>query len=183
MIDRRLVLGGLAASFGASLFAPLARAEAAGATISHKPPAERLFSAEQRALLAEVSERIMPTTDTPGAKAAAVPDYIEQLLFQWAADSDKQLVVAGLDAIDAQARADHAMPGQALSGEQLDALLTRAMNGQICDPAFFPALKQMVLFGYYTSEIGVTVERVYLPVPGTYDGGYPYAKVGRIMVG
>ena len=29
----------------------------------------------------------------------------------------------------------------------------------------------------------MTVERVYLPVPGRYDGEYPYAEVGRLFSG
>jgi hypothetical protein len=39
----------------------------------------------------------------------------------------------------------------------------------------------MVILGYYSSEIGCKQERVYLPVPGRYDGAYPYAEVRRIF--
>lgn len=183
MVDRRLVLGGLVASFGASLFAPLARAEAASAEVTHSLPAQPLFSPGQRSLLAELSERIMPTTDTPGAKAAGVPAYIEQLLAQWATPGEQTLIMTGLDAIDARARVDYGKAGAELAPEQLDVLLTLTMNRQLGSDRLFAALKEMVLFGYYSSEIGHTVERVYVAVPGTFDGAYPYAKVGRIMVG
>lgn len=183
MVDRRMVIGGLVSAMGASLFAPLARAEAAGAIVPHQSPARPLFTPAQRALLTELSERIVPATDTPGAKAAEVPAYIEQLLSEWALPADAVLVTGGLDAVEARAVAAYGKPGASLTGEQLDALLTESMNGKLGDPAFFPALKQMVLFGYYTSEIGITQERVYLPVPGRYDGAYPYAEVGRIMTG
>ena len=46
---------------------------------------------------------------------------------------------------------------------------------------FFTAFRQLVISGYYTSEVGITQERHYLPVPGDYDGAYPYAKVKRIF--
>ena len=49
------------------------------------------------------------------------------------------------------------------------------------DEAFFETIKQRTVTGYYTSEIGMTVERVYLPIPGRYDGAYPYAEVGRLF--
>ena len=46
---------------------------------------------------------------------------------------------------------------------------------------FFEHIKQLTLAGYYTSEIGMTVERVYLPVPGRFDGAYPYDQVGTLF--
>lgn len=181
MVDRRSVLGGVVAAFAGTVFAPIARAEAAGINPLHSPVANPVFSDAQRALLAELAERILPTTDTPGAKAAGVHDYIEQLLGEWALPDEAGLVTAGLDAFDAYARTTLGKPAAALDAPQLDGLLTLSMDGKLADPAFFPALKQMVLTGYYTSEIGVTIEQVYLPVPGRYDGAYPYAEVGRIF--
>ena len=47
--------------------------------------------------------------------------------------------------------------------------------------AFFEHAKQLTVFGYYTSEIGMTIERRYLPVPGRFDGAYPYAEVGTLF--
>ena len=42
-------------------------------------------------------------------------------------------------------------------------------------------IRQLVIAGYYTSEIGMTKEREYLPVPGSYDGAYPYSKVNKVF--
>ena len=47
--------------------------------------------------------------------------------------------------------------------------------------SFFNQIKQLTIFGYYTSEIGMTVERKYLPNPGRYDGAYPYNKVNTLF--
>jgi hypothetical protein len=79
MIDRRDALAGMAAMFGAGLFAPIARAAgvAVAPVISDGPPSTPVFTAQQRALMAALSERVMPTTDTPGAIAAGVPEFIE----------------------------------------------------------------------------------------------------------
>ena len=46
---------------------------------------------------------------------------------------------------------------------------------------FFDKFRQLVLTGYFTSEIGITKERKYLPVPGRYDGAYPYSEVNRVF--
>ena len=79
IVDRRTALAGVAAMFGAGLFAPIARAAAAtgqGAppVISEGPPSIRVFSPLQHATMTALSERVIPTTDTPGAVAAGVPD-------------------------------------------------------------------------------------------------------------
>ena len=95
MIDRRTALAGVASMFGAALYAPIARAAglaqqpAAGIPpISEGPPSAPVFTPAQRALMTALSERVLPTTDTPGAIAAGVPAFIEKLLADWAAPAD-----------------------------------------------------------------------------------------------
>src|SRR5687768_6657636 len=96
-IDRRDALAGIVAMFGASLFAPIARAAVGDVTpIDTGPPSVAVFSPQQRALMTALSERVMPTTDTPGAIAAGVPEFIEKLLADWAAPEERTPILAGL---------------------------------------------------------------------------------------
>ena len=170
-IDRRSLLTGILAMVGGVAVAPIARAMPA------------CMTADQRALIAAVSERIIPTTDTPGAIAAEVPAFIEMMLSEWYWPGERDMVMGGLAAMDAAARKTNGKPFAAITPEQQDAILTSAMNQTLPDaPAdCFEHLRQLVIFGYYSSEIGCTVERVYLPVPGRYDGAYPYAQVNRVF--
>lgn len=189
-IDRRKALAGVAAMFGAGLFAPIARAaqaaQAPGAAaipaISDGPPSAPVFTPQQRALMTALSERVLPTTDTPGAIAAGVPQYIEKLLADWSYPKERVPVIAGLEAIAARAKADYRLTDAAkATPAQHDALLTLAMNDRLPGGKdWFEAFRQLVVSGYYTSEIGITQEREYLPVPGSYDGAYPYAKVNKV---
>ncbi|PCD04109.1 transcriptional initiation protein Tat [Sphingomonas spermidinifaciens] len=182
-IDRRTALAGIAGVFGASLFAPLARAagyEPVPKINTGKPAV--VFTPAQRALVAALSERVMPTTDTPGAIAAGVPDYIEHMMGDWAINDDRDLILGGLAALDARSMADFRKPALKASSAQQDALLTLAMNDQLPGGArFFEAFRQLVVTGYFTSEVGIMQERTYLPVPGDYDGAYPASKVPRIF--
>jgi gluconate 2-dehydrogenase gamma chain len=183
MIDRRTALAGMVGVLGAHLFAPIARAAGfmAVPVINTGAPAQ-VFTPAQRALVAALSERVMPTTDTPGAIAAGVPEYIEHLLGDWAIDDDRDAILGGLAAIDARSLADYKVSAVKASPEQQDALLTLAMNGHLPGAAaFFDAFRQLVISGYFTSEIGVTQEREFLPVPGKYDGAYPYANVNKVF--
>lgn len=181
MIDRRTTLAAMGAMFGSAVFAPIARAAALG-----QAPAGAVgtpvFTAGQRALVAALSERVIPTTDTPGAIAAGVPAFIEELLGQWALPSEVAPLMAGLQALDARSRADYGVGAAEASPEQQDALLTLAMNKGISGAdGFFERFRQLVITGYYTSEIGMTVEREYLPVPGSYDGAYPLTPETRVF--
>ncbi|MEN3746004.1 gluconate 2-dehydrogenase subunit 3 family protein [Sphingomonas sp. HF-S3] len=186
MIDRRTALAGVVAMFGAGLFAPIARAagvaQSAGVpVISEGPPSAAVFSTAQRALMTALSERVIPTTDTPGAIAAGVPAYIEKLLADWSSPTERVPILAGLDAIEARSEQDYKVAAAKAKPDQQDALLTLAMNGELpSGKVFFEAFRQMVITGYYTSEIGMTQEREYLPVPGEYDGAFPYSKVNKV---
>ncbi|RYD44468.1 MAG: gluconate 2-dehydrogenase subunit 3 family protein [Sphingomonadales bacterium] len=182
MIDRRDALAGMAALFGAALFAPIARAAAAQMSlISDGPPSAPVFTAQQRALMTTLSERVMPTTDTPGAIAAGVPEYIEKLLADWSLPEDRKPILAGLDAIEARSRSDYKVAADKASPAQQDALLTLAMEDKLPGGAdFFDKFRQLVLTGYFTSEVGITQEREYLPVPGHYDGAFLYSQVNKV---
>jgi hypothetical protein len=118
--------------FGASLFAPIARAAAGDVTpISAGAPSAPGFTPQQRALMTALSERVMPTTDTPGAIAAGVPEFIEKLLADWAMPEDRTPILAGLDMIEARSRSDYQVAAAEATPEQQDALLTLAMEDDL----------------------------------------------------
>ncbi len=181
-LDRRGLLTGASALLGAELVAPLAKALAAeaapGFAASHAA-----FTPEHRMLVAAISERIMPTTDTPGAIAAEVPAFIEMMLADWYEPTDRNDFMAGLGVLEGYARIQYETPFASLAPEEQDLVLTSAMQGRISglSSSFFEHCRQLVITGYYSSEIGCKQERAYLPVPGRYDGKYPYALVRRVF--
>lgn len=182
-IDRRDALAGIAAMFGATLFAPIARALASDVTpISAGPPSAPVFSQQQRALMSALSERVMPTTDTPGAITAGVPEFIEKLLADWAYPDERKPILAGLDAIEERSRADYGVAAADATAEQQDALLTLAMEDRLPGGGeFFNKFRQLVVTGYFTSEVGIMRERQYLPIPGRYDGAHPYTPGTKVF--
>ncbi|MDB5733585.1 MAG: transcriptional initiation protein Tat [Alphaproteobacteria bacterium] len=177
--DRRDMLMGVGAIFGAALAAPLQKALAAEAVATVVPgyiASRTIFTAAQRSDVAAISERIIPTTDTPGAIAAGVPGFIEMMLADWYEAGDRDEFLTGLTVIDGFCTGQHVKSFAALAPAEQDAVLTCAMNGMMPGLAtgFFEHCRQMVILGYYTSEIGCRQERIYLPLPGRYDGHYPY---------
>ena len=181
-LDRRDLLAGAAALFGAELVAPLAKAVAAeiapGFVASHAA-----LTADQRTLVAAISERIVPTTDTPGAIAAGVPAFIEMILADWYEPTERNDFMTGLGVLEGYCRVQFEKPFAEVAPEEQDLVLTQAMTGKISglSGAFFEHCRQLTILGYYSSEIGCKQERVYVPVPGHYDGKYPYAQVKRVF--
>jgi len=181
-LDRRGLLQGAAALFGVELAAPLSRALAAESAPGFAASRPAL-SAAQLALVSAISERIVPTTDTPGAIAAGVPAFIEMMLADWYEPTDWQQFMNGLGVFEGSARIQFGKPFAEIAPEEQDLVLTQAMTGKIpgLPASFFEQCRQLVVLGYYTSEIGCKQERVYVPVPGRYDGKYPYAEVRRVF--
>ena len=186
-LDRRDLLAGAGALLGVELVAPLAKALAAETSPAEMAPgftaSHTAFTSDQRSLVAAISERIIPTTDTPGAIAAGVPGFIEMMLADWYEPTDRNEFMDGLGILEGNARVQFNRPFVEIAPEEQDLVLTQAMTRRISGLSanFFEHCRQLTIMGYYTSEIGCKQERVYLPVPVRYDGKYPYAQVRRVF--
>ena len=182
LIDRRGLLTWAGLILAGEIVAPLARALAADSAPGFSATQVQ-FTPDQRAFVSAISECIIPTTDTPGAIAAGVPAFIEMMLADWYAPGDRDDFMHGLGIVEGYARVQHEKAFAVLSPAEQDQILTLAMQGGIpmLGGEFFDHCRQLVVLGYYTSEIGCKQERVYLPVPGHYDGKYPYAEVRRVF--
>ena len=69
----------------------------------------------------------------------------------------------------------------ALQKQQFELLqaLDREYFEQGYVPTFFSGLKQMVLFAFYNSEVGATVELRYQAIPGDFVPCMPYSEGDR----
>lgn len=142
-----------------------------------------MLAPDQLALTAVLAELIIPKTDTPGALAVGAHYTISHLLKVCAPAVQQQQFVAGLERIDAVARAKGGKRFVSLAPARQVELLhaldegKAPFNGE--DKNFFMRLKSYTAFAYYTSEVGATRELVYLPIPGGFKGNVPLKKVGR----
>jgi len=65
----------------------------------------RTLDPDQRALVTNIAEMIIPETDTPGATSVKVPEFIDLILTERATDEEKAAFLAGLHDIDVRAAA------------------------------------------------------------------------------
>ncbi len=176
---RRTAIKQVAAICGLALSASSLSALAAVVT----PPTDMnrskqtLLDNDQLALVRELGEMIIPTTDTPGAIAAGVHDFINHFTVYCATKDEQQ------NLLDFLARLNNKTPFLQLGKQQQIDLLNnmeQAKHGFTqTDRNNFKQFKALVLFGYYTSEIGASQELAYLAIPGGYKGNFKFKEIGK----
>lgn len=146
---------------------------------------ENFLSRNQIDLLNEVGETILPTTQTPGAKAADVGSFMAIMVRDCYTPDDQKVFKAGLEQLNQDCKQLHGKEFTACTPEQRTAFLTQLdkqqkdfkANRRKDDPSrYFRMMKELTLLGYFTSEVGSTKALRYVPVPGRYDGCVPYKK-------
>ena len=156
---------------------------AVGRTVHRKIRAGtlRALTPQQNETVATIAELIIPKTDTPGAREAGVPAFIDVMLADWADDEQRQMFTAGLANVDERSRSAFGKnfvggtpEQQAEVLEDLDYELARLRDTKAdTSKNFFQAMKWLTLTGYYTSEVGATSEQHFRVVPGRYEPCYP----------
>jgi Gluconate 2-dehydrogenase subunit 3 len=140
-------------------------ANAGAKTAKNQPSKAKFFKPEQMALIATISELIIPTDDhSPGAIAAEVPEFTDLMVSESPAET-KTLWTNGLAAMDKLSKDKFQLEFNKASREQQITLLTvvskNEMKPQTLEERFFKAIKNMTIDGYYTSEIGIKKELQY----------------------
>lgn len=199
LIDRReaikrvsALLGGAALVGGSAMLvgcgpadkgAAVATSAASDSTAAFVP-----FTAEEIALLDEVADTILPTTSTPGAKAAKTGAFMAVMVADAYTPKDQQIFRSGMKELDNAIQSSSktsfvaATPAARLATlEALDAAQKSYMaNKKPDEPAhYFRMMKELTLLGYFTSEIGCTQAQRYVETPGRYDPCLPYTKGER----
>ena len=65
----------------------------------------RTLNPHQNATLVTMTDLIIPETDTPGAKAVRVNEFIDLILTEWAHEDERKTFLAGLDDVDRRSNA------------------------------------------------------------------------------
>jgi hypothetical protein len=194
-MHRREVLKFSALFMASTASASVSRALLAGVT-TRRGVAAGVFDESEQASINVLSDMIIPPTDTPGAVAAGVPDFIAIIVDEWYTTTEREIFFSGMASLDHFClEQDKSRFYKASETTRIDALkeqeriaaeyVSPAQNSLVANPPvdehspFFRKLRELVVVGYYTSEIGSTQELAYRPVPGEYNGDYEYAKVGR----
>ena len=145
----------------------------------------KVLDPHQNDTVVTIAEMIIPATDTPGATAAKVNEFVDLALAEWFDEAERKGFLDGLAEVDARSRKRFSKDFTGCTPEQqtemlqlLDAEVAGNRDadkqGQHRDPTpsqrFFGNMKRVTLLGYFTSEVGQTEELHNPIIPGRYDG-------------
>lgn len=184
-----------------------------------KPAGKRAvagFSTDDIALLDEVGETIIPSTDSPGAKAARIGEFMKTIVNDCYTENQQKTFTEGLGHLKDTCQAKYKKDFTGLSADEKKEFLTtldkEAKNFATTEeykkkkeafdslqvewvkaeeskknfdashmkdeypPHYFTMIKQLTIWGYFTSEVGMTKALRYVESPGKFNGAYPYKK-------
>lgn len=143
------------------------------------------FTPEEIAYLNEIAETIIPKTNTPGAKDAQVGEFMQVIVNDCYEEKDQKIFLEGMGKLDKACKDKYGKGFVECTPEQRKEFLT-ALDKEAKDysgkkknedPAhYFSMMKQLTLWGFFTSKPGATEALRYEAVPGRYDGCIPYKK-------
>jgi hypothetical protein len=152
------------------------------------------FTPASISLLDEVAETIIPATKTPGAKAAKVGEFMKVFVTDCYKADDQAAFTNGIVQLneackkmyskdfmdcDAQQRKDLLISLEK-DAKALNEPINKANEGKKDEEKkplhYYTMMKQLTLFGFFTSKTGATETLRHIQVPGKYDGAFPYKK-------
>ncbi|HEV7781859.1 MAG TPA: gluconate 2-dehydrogenase subunit 3 family protein [Chitinophagaceae bacterium] len=173
------------------------------------------LSAGNIKLLDEIGETILPTTGSPGAKAAKIGEFMRTIVTDCYDVMDQKSFTEGIDKLQAECKKQKGKSFLDCSPAERQEFLVildkeaketqqkrtefdnlqksketaakargdRSFEKEKMPAHYFTLMKQLTLWGYFTSEDGMRKALQYVPVPGRYDGCTDYKKGDKVIVG
>jgi Gluconate 2-dehydrogenase subunit 3 len=152
-------------------------------------PALKTLNPHQNATVMAISEIIIPETDTPGAKAVRVNEFIDLILTDWYHDDERQRFLTGLADVDVRSRdvfGKDFVDGSEKQQLQIVSSLDEELAGirqpldlhregrfAPTEKQFFYMMKRLTLVGYYTSQAGFEQQLHEQIIPPSHAGCAP----------
>jgi len=184
-MDRRDFVKQLSAGMGAALKPGVLAAILSGCEA--EPEDSGLLTLNELDVLGSLTDAIIPRTDTPGARDAGVPQYIEMMLQDFTPSDEVAIFRSQIDWISSLLERHDARQLEDVGEEERNALLialddqafgTGASDGlPPGEPALFAILKPLTVAGYYTSKAGALQELHQTPF-GSYED-VPFKEIGK----
>lgn len=180
-MERRNALKFMAMALGGAVGVP----ESAFARMADPIAPEDLdfFTDEERRMVIELAEAIIPKTDTPGAAEAGVGPWIEVIVKDCYKPGEQKMIREGLPALFERCEADHGKSLGELPAETQVAFLT-AYDRELkeADQPFLQQFKELTKFTYVNSEVGATSAFDFVMTPGKWVASMPLEPDMKVPV-
>lgn len=137
---------------------------------------------QKKNLIIELTETIIPATDTPGAKAANVADFVVDYVRDCAGVTEQRNFIRGLNDVEQHSKRQYGQTFAACSVDERIAILkhienrsrssiqiVNKINNKLFGKPFIVLLKELTVEGYCTSEIGANQGLAYDYIPVHFE--------------
>ena|ERR1700733_15219530 len=152
----------------------------------------KTLNPHQDATVVAIAELIIPQTDTPGAKAVKVNEFIDLILTDWYDEANTACFLAGLADLDKRSQSLygnrfidcaesqqkqllHLLDAEAIIAARKEKGRSTSIAGSPDPENFFYMMKKLTLVGYYTSRVGFVEELHQSIIPPSHAGCAPLA--------
>jgi hypothetical protein len=142
------------------------------------------FTQEEIDIIESVSDRILPKTETVGAKDALVHRYIDTAVMNNYTEEEQEAFRSNLKKFDEVARDKYKKNFVKLDDAGKDDVLQILANewkaskdDKDAPLSAFKEMRDLTIAGFSSSEVGAKEFFVYNPVPGPYQGCIPFSDV------
>jgi hypothetical protein len=187
--SKRQFLRGLTALMGTAAVSQLMSGDALASAFNYQGAESsylkkgKLFSQPQMHILHDICSVVLPKTDTPSAAELGVHGFLDHQLSVCYSQQQQQQAINIVDQINQLSETNFSKNFIALSAEQQNTLLValeaEALGFTAQDKQSFIALKSLLVFGYFTTEVGATQALNYQAVPGGFKGSVSYSSLKK----
>jgi hypothetical protein len=131
------------------------------------------ITGKQQELLAALTQSIIPTTDTPGAKEVKSHEFILRMIDDCASPADQQKFTSGMEQFEAFTQKKYGESFASLTDKQKKELLNNLQTQKEAPEqvtAFYKSVRGMTLQSYTGSEYYMTNVSKYNIIPKQYKG-------------
>jgi hypothetical protein len=177
-MDRRKALKNVAYLLGTALSSTTIGVLFESFTLPENEKNQVFFSSSDKDILAEFADIIIPTTkSSAGAKAAGLGTFIPMMIQDCYPAEMQLLFASGLKEMETKCLSTFNKSFVSLTTKERQKIVEDLRDETIASKekkSFFIIARDLTLLGYFSSEIGCTQAREYLPIPGRYDGDADY---------
>jgi hypothetical protein len=187
--SKRQFLRGLTAIMGSVAIAQLTSTNALAEAFKYKAQVNstltegKTFSQLEMKILHDVCAVVLPATDTPSAAELDVHGFLDHQLSACHSKEQQVQAISVINKINTQSQVNYSKPFTSITADQQTALLvaleSQKLGFDLENKEQFKELKSLLIFGYFTTEVGATQALNYQAVPGGFKGSVSYSSLKK----
>ncbi len=130
----------------------------------------KIFSQPQMMTLKFIGDAILPRTETPSASEVDCHGFVDDQLFHCYSQNSQKQYIEIVDKISKAGRHENFIKLAFTEQQQILREIEQQIGFSETDRYQFSQLKYLLVFGFFTSEVGSTKALIYQPVPGGFKG-------------